>query len=43
MTAKVQPAEIAQYKGLGALDVIAKPFDPMGISAEIRRIWDAQP
>jgi two-component system, OmpR family, response regulator len=43
MTAKVQPAEIAQYKSLGALDVIAKPFDPMRISAEIRRIWDAQP
>jgi two-component system OmpR family response regulator len=43
MTAKVQPAEVAQYKGLGALDVIAKPFDPMQISAEIRRIWGAQP
>jgi CheY-like chemotaxis protein len=43
MTAKVQPAEIAQYKALGALDVIAKPFDPMQISAEIRRIWDLQP
>jgi CheY-like chemotaxis protein len=43
MTAKVQPSEIAQYKGLGALDVIAKPFDPMRISAEIRRIWDSQP
>jgi two-component system OmpR family response regulator len=43
MTAKVQPAEIAQYKSLGALDVIAKPFDPMQISAEIRRIWGTQP
>jgi CheY-like chemotaxis protein len=43
MTAKVQPGEIAQYKGLGALDVIAKPFDPMSISDEIRRIWDAHP
>jgi CheY-like chemotaxis protein len=43
MTAKVQPAEIAQFKGYGALEVIAKPFDPMRISAEIRRIWDAQP
>lgn len=42
MTAKVQPAEVAHYKSLGALDVIAKPFDPMQISAEIRRIWDAQ-
>jgi CheY-like chemotaxis protein len=43
MTAKVQPAEVAQYRSLGALDVIAKPFDPMQISAEIRRIWDMQP
>jgi CheY-like chemotaxis protein len=42
MTAKVQPAEIAQYRSLGALDVIAKPFDPMQISAEIRRIWSTQ-
>ena len=43
MTAKVQPAEVAQYKSLGALDVIAKPFDPMKISEEIQRIWHAQP
>ena len=43
MTAKVQPTEVAHYKSLGALDVIAKPFDPMQISAEIRRIWDTQP
>jgi len=28
MTAKVQPAEVAHYKSLGARDVIAKPFDP---------------
>jgi two-component system, OmpR family, response regulator len=43
MTAKVQAAEIAQYRALGALDVIAKPFDPMLVSAEIERIWSAQP
>ena len=40
MTAKVQPSEVAQYKALGALDVIAKPFDPMGLATEIQRIWD---
>ena len=39
MTAKVQPAELAQLRALGALHVVAKPFDPMGISAEIQRIW----
>lgn len=42
MTAKVQAAEVALYKGLGALEVIAKPFDPMEISAQIQRIWAAQ-
>ena len=43
MTAKVQAAEIAAYRALGALDVVAKPFDPMEVSAEIKRIWSAQP
>jgi two-component system OmpR family response regulator len=38
MTAKVQPEEIAQYKALGALDVIPKPFDPMTLSDRIREI-----
>lgn len=39
MTAKVQPHEVAQYKALGALDVIAKPFDPMTLSETVRNIW----
>lgn len=39
MTAKVQAAEVAVYKGLGALEVIPKPFDPMELSAQIQRIW----
>ena len=42
MTAKVQAAEVALYKGLGALDVIPKPFDPMELSAQIWSIWAAQ-
>jgi two-component system OmpR family response regulator len=41
MTAKVQAAEVAQYEALGALDVIAKPFDPMELSAQITRIFDS--
>lgn len=40
MTAKVQTAEVAQYMELGALQVIPKPFDPMELSAQIRRIWE---
>jgi CheY-like chemotaxis protein len=43
MTAKVQPAEVAQYLALGALDVVAKPFDPMAVAADIQRIWDSRP
>ena len=43
MTAKVQAAEVALYKALGALEVIPKPFDPMELSMQIQRIWMAQP
>ncbi len=39
MTAKVQPRDVAQLKACGALDVLAKPFDPMGLPDSLRRIW----
>ncbi len=42
MTAKVQPQEVEGLRALGALDVIAKPFDPMTLSTTIRRIWADQ-
>ena len=42
MTAKVQPSEVAQLKSLGALDVIAKPFDPMGLADQLHAILDAK-
>ena len=38
MTAKVQPAEVAQYKAIGAAGVINKPFDPMTLAEEIHTI-----
>ena len=40
MTAKVQPDEVAYYKSLGAVGVIAKPFDPMTLSETVRAIWE---
>lgn len=40
MTAKVQPQEVVQYKQLGAIDVIPKPFDPMTLADRVRAIWD---
>ena len=39
LTAKVQPPEVTQYQQLGALDVIAKPFDPMTLAARVQQIW----
>jgi CheY-like chemotaxis protein len=38
MTAKVQAHEIESYRGMGALDVIAKPFDPMELANQVREI-----
>ena len=42
MTAKVQPNEVEQYTSLGALGVVAKPFDPMKLAEQIRGIWRLQ-
>jgi len=39
MTAKVQPHEVEELRAHGAIDVIAKPFDPMTLSTQIREIW----
>ena len=42
MTAKVQPQEVEGYLNLGAVGVIAKPFDPMTLADELRAIWAKQ-
>jgi CheY-like chemotaxis protein len=39
MTAKVQTHEVTQYRAMGAVDVIAKPFDPMTLSSMVADIW----
>ena len=39
LTAKVQDTEVAHYKSLGALDVIAKPFDAMSLAGQVNIIW----
>ncbi|QDF00917.1 response regulator [Myxococcus xanthus] len=38
MTAKIQKQEVARYLELGALGVIGKPFDPMTLPQEIRKL-----
>jgi len=39
MTAKVQPQEVQEYLALGAVEVVAKPFDPMTLPTSLREIW----
>ena len=39
LTAKAQRQEVEHLKSLGALGVIAKPFDPMTLSDSIRALW----
>ena len=41
MTAKVQSHEVERYLGMGAVDVIAKPFDPMTLAEKVQAIWDS--
>lgn len=40
MTAKAQQAEMKEYLDMGALGVIAKPFDPSELPEKIRKIWN---
>lgn len=39
LTAKAQASDIKRYQALGALDVIAKPFDPMTLAVQVQKIW----
>ena len=40
VTAKVQADEISHYRQLGAIEVIAKPFDPMNLAHDVRELWE---
>jgi two-component system, OmpR family, response regulator len=40
VTARAQNHEVAEYQELGALDVILKPFDPIGLSDQIGAAWE---
>lgn len=40
LTAKIMTDEINHFKQMGAIDIIAKPFDPMTLSSQIQTIWD---
>jgi len=40
LTAKTTADELRELRELGAVDVIAKPFDPMTLHQQIKDIWD---
>jgi len=40
MTARVRPAEVAEYFALGADGVIAKPYDAEDLLRQIGAVWD---
>jgi diguanylate cyclase (GGDEF)-like protein len=41
MTAKAMPADVERLRAMGASAVIAKPFDPMQLSAQVLSLWHA--
>ena len=41
MTARVQAHEVARYREIGAVEVIAKPFDPMTLAETVQAIWSS--
>jgi two-component system OmpR family response regulator len=42
MTAKANSQEAASFSELSAIGVIAKPFDPMALGAQVRALWNSQ-
>jgi len=40
MTAKAQPQQVQQFLALGAVDVVAKPFQAMQLAQQLAAIWN---
>jgi CheY-like chemotaxis protein len=40
MTAKAMPQEVARFRELGAVSVIAKPFDPIQLGKQVVAVWE---
>ena len=40
ITAKAMPQEVERFRELGAVAVIAKPFDPMRLAERVYAIWE---
>lgn len=41
MTASLMPKHVERLRELGALEVLAKPFDPLTLAEQIKTIWAA--
>ncbi|RAZ92921.1 hypothetical protein DPM33_03445 [Mesorhizobium hawassense] len=41
ITARTQTHEVERYLAMGAVGVIAKPFDPMALASEVRKLLSA--
>ena len=39
LTARAQLEEVQEYRSLGAIEVIVKPFDPMRLADRVHAIW----
>ncbi|MBI1417462.1 MAG: response regulator [Limimaricola sp.] len=39
MTAKINPSDVDRLYAMGAAAVLTKPFDPMTLADELRKIW----
>ncbi len=40
LTAKLMESDIASFLEMGAVGVIAKPFDPMKLSEQVNELWE---
>lgn len=40
LTAKLMENDISAFLELGAVGVIAKPFDPMSLSEQVKELWE---
>ncbi|OCC06694.1 hypothetical protein BA190_00190 [Labrys sp. WJW] len=38
VTARTQTHEVVQYRAMGAIGVVAKPFDPMTLAKDVKRL-----
>ena len=43
VTAKAMPQEVSRFRALGAVGVIAKPFDPMRLVDHVFALWEEIP